>query len=148
MPHEFHGSEADLAIGAGGGLGHLALQYAKAMGMRVIGVDGGDEKAALCKSLGVDAFFDFTNTNDIPAKVLELTTYGAHAVLCFAATQQAYKSAPDYLRVGGAVIVVGLPKDSSTIAGAPPVVFTGKRLRFVHLLVYALVNWEETDRLA
>ncbi|OQV06984.1 Alcohol dehydrogenase GroES-like domain-containing protein [Cladophialophora immunda] len=130
-------------LGAGGGLGHLALQYAKAMGMRVIGIDEGDDKAALCKSLGVDAFFDFTKTKDIPAKVMELTTYGAHAVLCFAASQQAYTSAPDYVRVGGAVIVVGLPKDSSTIAGAPPIVFTGKRLRLEGNVTGTLKDVEE-----
>lgn len=46
--------------GAGGGLGHLAVQYAKAMGMRVIGIDGGDEKRDLCLKLGAEHFIDFT----------------------------------------------------------------------------------------
>lgn len=31
-------------VGAGGGLGSIATQYAKAMGLRVIGIDGGDAK--------------------------------------------------------------------------------------------------------
>lgn len=101
------------------------------MGMRVIGVDGDDDKAALCTSLGAEAFFDFTKEKDIPARVMELTTYGAHAVLVFAATKQAYSSAPEYLRVGGAVIAVGLPKDTSAIAGASPLVVAAKRLRCV-----------------
>lgn len=104
------------------------------MGMRVIGVDGGEDKAALCTSLGVEAFFDFTQETDIPARVMELTTYGAHGVLVFAATKQAYSSAPAYLRVGGAVIAVGLPKDTSAIAGASPLVVAGKRLRCVKLV--------------
>lgn len=39
-------------VGAGGGLGSLAQQYAKAMGLRVVGVDGGDEKRAMCEKLG------------------------------------------------------------------------------------------------
>lgn len=47
--------------GAGGGLGHLGLQYAKAMGMRVIAIDGGEEKAKLCKDLGAEEYLDFTN---------------------------------------------------------------------------------------
>jgi propanol-preferring alcohol dehydrogenase len=40
-------------LGAGGGLGHLGIQYANVMGHRVIAVDGGVEKEALCTSLGV-----------------------------------------------------------------------------------------------
>lgn len=46
--------------GAGGGLGHFAVQYAKAMGMRVIGIDGGDEKKELATRLGAEHFIDFT----------------------------------------------------------------------------------------
>lgn len=42
--------------GAGGGLGHLAVQYAKALGFKVIAIDGGEEKEALCKKLGADVF--------------------------------------------------------------------------------------------
>lgn len=39
-------------VGAGGGLGSLALQYAKAMGLQVVAIDGGDEKKAMCEKLG------------------------------------------------------------------------------------------------
>jgi propanol-preferring alcohol dehydrogenase len=46
--------------GAGGGLGHFAVQYAKAMGMRVIAIDGGEEKRKLCKDLGAEEYIDFT----------------------------------------------------------------------------------------
>lgn len=41
-------------VGAGGGLGSLALQYAKAMGLRVVAIDGGDEKEAMCQGLGAE----------------------------------------------------------------------------------------------
>lgn len=41
-------------VGAGGGLGSLAQQYAKAMGIRVIAVDGGDEKRIMCEKLGTE----------------------------------------------------------------------------------------------
>jgi propanol-preferring alcohol dehydrogenase len=41
-------------VGAGGGLGSLALQYAKAMGLRVVAIDGGDEKRGMCESLGAE----------------------------------------------------------------------------------------------
>lgn len=41
-------------VGAGGGLGSLAQQYAKAMGVRVVAVDGSDEKRAMCEQLGAE----------------------------------------------------------------------------------------------
>ena len=44
-------------VGAGGGLGSLALQYAKAMGLRGIAIDGGDEKRAMCEQLGAEVGF-------------------------------------------------------------------------------------------
>lgn len=37
-----------------------AIQYAKAMDLRVLAIDGGPEKAALCVKLGADAVVDFT----------------------------------------------------------------------------------------
>ncbi|MCL6362614.1 zinc-dependent alcohol dehydrogenase, partial [Pectobacterium polaris] len=55
--------------GAGGGLGHLAVQYAKYMGRRVIAIDGGEEKRKLCESLGADAWIDYTTCKDIVAEV-------------------------------------------------------------------------------
>ncbi|KAG9089364.1 alcohol dehydrogenase [Ceratobasidium sp. 392] len=46
--------------GAGGGLGHLAIQYAiNGFGLRVIALDTGDEKKALCEKLGAETFVDF-----------------------------------------------------------------------------------------
>jgi propanol-preferring alcohol dehydrogenase len=41
-------------VGAGGGLGSLAQQYAKAMGLRIIAIDGGDEKRQMCEKLGAE----------------------------------------------------------------------------------------------
>lgn len=41
-------------VGAGGGLGSLALQYAKAMGLRIVAIDGGSEKEAMCQQLGAE----------------------------------------------------------------------------------------------
>ncbi|KAJ5211575.1 Polyketide synthase enoylreductase [Penicillium cinerascens] len=41
-------------VGAGGGLGSLAQQYAKAMGLRVVAIDGGDEKRVMCEQLGTE----------------------------------------------------------------------------------------------
>jgi len=69
--------------------------------MRVIAIDGGDEKRDLCKSLGAEEFIDFTQVKDIPAEIMRITTYGAHGVLVTAATKEAYANAPMMLRPGG-----------------------------------------------
>jgi len=117
--------------GAGGGLGHLGIQYAKAMGMRVIGIDGGEEKGKLCKSLGAEEYLDFTTVKDMTAEVTRITTYGAHAVIVFAGSKESYGSAPMLLRPGGTVVAVGIPGDASVIAGAPPALLALKRLNVV-----------------
>lgn len=129
--------------GAGGGLGHFAVQYAKAMGMRVIAVDGGDEKRDLCKKLGAEAFIDFTTTKDIAAEVMKLTEYGAHGVVVTAASKEGYASAPMFLRPGGTMVAVGLPKDPTVIAGAPPILLCLRKLNIVGSVVGTLKDVEE-----
>ncbi|KAK4694768.1 hypothetical protein P7C71_g2864, partial [Lecanoromycetidae sp. Uapishka_2] len=69
-----------LLPGAGGGLGHLGVQIAREMGIKVIAVDTGDKKRELCLQLGAVAFLDF-KTDDVETEVKRLTGgYGAHAV--------------------------------------------------------------------
>lgn len=45
--------------GAGGGLGHLAVQYALAMNLRVCAIDSGADKKKLMESYGVQAWVDY-----------------------------------------------------------------------------------------
>ncbi|KAJ5191340.1 uncharacterized protein N7498_010325 [Penicillium cinerascens] len=98
-------------VGAGGGLGSLAQQYAKAMGLRVIAIDGGDEKHAECESLGAETFVDFTKSKDLVADVKAATPggLGAHAVLLLAVSEKPFQQAIDYARPRGAVVAIGLP---------------------------------------
>ncbi|OAL48233.1 alcohol dehydrogenase [Pyrenochaeta sp. DS3sAY3a] len=129
--------------GAGGGLGHFGVQYARAMGMRVIAIDGGDAKRDLCLKLGAEKFIDFTTTKDIAAEVTKITTYGAHGVIVFSATKAGYEQAPHLLRPDGTMVCVGLPKDNSVIAGAPPVLLCMKKLNVVGSVVGTLKDVEE-----
>ena len=111
--------------------------------MRVIAVDGGDEKRDLCKRLGAEEFIDFTTTKDIAAEVLRITTYGAHGVLVTAASKEAYAQAPMLLRPQGTMVVVGLPTDPTVIAGAPPMLMCLKGLNVVGSVVGTLVDVDE-----
>jgi propanol-preferring alcohol dehydrogenase len=108
--------------GAGGGLGSLALQYAKTMGLHVLAVDHGS-KEDFCKELGADAFIDFTNFNDagLIEETKRLTKGGAHAILVSNSSSKAYDQAMDLLRFGGTLVCVGLPEaNADPIGGAIP----------------------------
>ncbi|KAL3442708.1 alcohol dehydrogenase 1 [Aspergillus insuetus] len=102
-------------VGAGGGLGSLAQQYAKAMGIRVVAVDGGDEKRAMCEALGTETFVDFTKSKDLVADVKAATPdgLGAHAVILLAVSEKPFQQATEYVRSRGTIIAIGLPPDAN-----------------------------------
>ncbi|KAK9694832.1 alcohol dehydrogenase [Basidiobolus ranarum] len=96
-------------VGAGGGLGHLAVQYAKAMGMNVVAVDTGDDKKKLCvEQLGADHFVDFMK-DDVVATVKEVTNGGSHGVLLLSPAEKPFQQAVDYTRRWGTVACIALP---------------------------------------
>ena len=113
--------------GAGGGLGHLAIQYANAMGLRVIAIDSGEEKKKLCLSLGAEHWIDFKESKDLVADIKAASGgFGPHAAIVTAASvsflvydiiclahclsqPSAYQQAVDYLRPSGTLVLVGLP---------------------------------------
>ncbi|PBK94887.1 GroES-like protein [Armillaria gallica] len=100
--------------GAGGGLGHLAVQYARARGLRVIAIDSGAEKKKLTLSLGAEVWIDFKESKDIVADVrLATGGYGAHSAVVTAAHSSGYTQALDYLRPGATLMAVGLPGTST-----------------------------------
>lgn len=99
-------------VGAGGGLGSLAQQYAKAMGLQVIAIDGGDEKRDMCiNQLGAEAFVDFTKSKDVVKDVQAATEdgLGPHAVILLAVAEGPFQQAAAYVRPRGAVVAIGLP---------------------------------------
>ncbi|CAI5443163.1 unnamed protein product [Caenorhabditis angaria] len=97
--------------GAGGGLGSLAIQYAKAMGMRVVAIDH-ESKKEHCLGLGAEWFIDAFGTKDIVERVRELTNGGPHGVINFAVAKKAMENAVQYVRKRGTVVLVAIPKDS------------------------------------
>jgi alcohol dehydrogenase, propanol-preferring len=96
-----------VVISGAGGLGHVAIQYAKAMGLHVAAVDLGPEKMALARKLGAEITID-VKTQD-PAKEIQKQIGGAHGVLVTAVSPIAFKQAVGMLRRGGTCVLNGLP---------------------------------------
>jgi alcohol dehydrogenase, propanol-preferring len=97
-----------LAVSGIGGLGHLAIQYAKAMGLRVVAVDVSDEKLALARALGADLAVDARSPDTVDL-VVKHTGGGAHGVLVTAVSVRAFGQALRIVRRKGTVSLVGLP---------------------------------------
>jgi propanol-preferring alcohol dehydrogenase len=97
-----------LAVSGCGGLGHLAIQYAKAMGLLVCAVDIDDRKLALAKTLGADLTFN-AKTNDPAVELKKETGGGAHGVLITAPSLVAFKQGIAMTRKRGTCSLVGLP---------------------------------------
>ncbi|GMG22777.1 unnamed protein product [Ambrosiozyma monospora] len=95
--------------GAGGGLGSLAIQYANAMGLRVLAIDGGEEKGDLCKELGAEVYVDFMTEKDIVKAIQDATNGGPHGVINVSVSELAISQSCDYVRALGKVVLVGLP---------------------------------------
>jgi D-arabinose 1-dehydrogenase-like Zn-dependent alcohol dehydrogenase len=62
-------------VGSGGGLGHLGIQFAKALGLNVVGIDARDEGLAMSKENGADVVVDARNGKDsVVAEVQKVST--------------------------------------------------------------------------
>ncbi len=96
-----------VAISGIGGLGHMAVQYAKAMGFHVIGVDVADDKLALATRLGADLVVNAA-TED-PVAVVQKAIRGAHGVLVTAVSRTAFAQGLGMLHKRGTMSLVGLP---------------------------------------
>ncbi|CAG7555847.1 unnamed protein product [Fusarium equiseti] len=99
--------------GAGGGLGVFAIQYAKAMGLRVTALDGGEEKRKVCTELGADTFVDFKTSTDIVGEIKNATgELGPDGVLLLAASEKPFQQASQYVKSKGTIVCVGLPANA------------------------------------
>ena len=90
-----------------GGLGHIAVQYAKAMGLNVIAVDVAEDKLALAREMGADAAINAQATDPV-AEVQKLCG-GAEGVLVTAVSRKAFSQALGMLGKRGTMALVGLP---------------------------------------
>jgi len=96
-----------VAISGIGGLGHLAVQYARAMGFHVIAIDVADDKLALASELGADLTMNAAK-QDVAAEV-QRRIGGAQGLLVTAVSRSAFAQGLSMLRKRGTMSLVGLP---------------------------------------
>ncbi|MBR1205175.1 MULTISPECIES: alcohol dehydrogenase AdhP [unclassified Bradyrhizobium] len=97
-----------VAISGIGGLGQVAIQYAKAMGLHVAALDIAPDKLALALAAGADVAVDALSA-DAVAQILQATDGGAHGVLVTAVSPPAFSQALQVVRRRGTISLVGLP---------------------------------------
>lgn len=112
-----------------GGLGHIAVQYAKAMGYRVAAVDVDDQKLKLAKKLGAEVTVN-GRTHNAP-RVLQEKIGGVHGAIVTAVAPQAFEQAIGMLRPAGTVCYIGLP---------------GGKKDEIRASISAITNWELSVR--
>jgi alcohol dehydrogenase, propanol-preferring len=93
-----------------GGLGHLAVQYAKIAGATVVAVDLTEDKLVLAKAPGADAVVNARTVD--PAREIRDTFGGADAVITTAAAAEPLRAAFASLRRGVRLVLVGLPANN------------------------------------
>ncbi|MCV9961811.1 alcohol dehydrogenase AdhP [Pararhizobium sp. BT-229] len=96
-----------VAVSGVGGLGHMAVQYAKAMGMHVVAADIFDDKLALAKKLGADITVNGRDKDAI--EQVQKATGGVHGALVTAVSPTAMEQAFGFMRSKGTMALVGLP---------------------------------------
>ena len=92
-----------------GGLGHMAVQYAKAMGLNVAAVDIDDGKLELARRLGASVTVNAATETNPVAAIIKATDGGAQGVLVTAVSPKAFEQAAGMVARGGTMSLTGLP---------------------------------------
>ena len=100
-----------VAIYGAGGLGNLAIQYAKKVfNARVVAVDINQDKLDLAKESGADLVVNGKEVEDVAGYIQEKTG-GTHSAVVTAVSKVAFNQTIDSVRAGGTVVAVGLPSE-------------------------------------
>ncbi|GAA3811747.1 alcohol dehydrogenase AdhP [Nocardioides panacisoli] len=113
-----------VAIFGVGGLGHLAVQYARLVGGTVIAVDIEDEKLQMAQELGADHVVNAAKAD--PVEAIEALG-GADVAIVLAVIPSVFEQAFASLRRGGRLVCVGLPPEAEGPMALPifPTVLKG-----------------------
>jgi propanol-preferring alcohol dehydrogenase len=97
-----------VAVFGVGGLGHLAVQYAKAMGLQVAAIDVADDKLRLATALGADLVVNAKKADPVRTLKKELAG-GPHAAVVTTPASIAFDQAIRSLRPSGTCSFIGVP---------------------------------------
>jgi len=109
-----------------GGLGHLAVKYAAAMGFETVAIARGAAKAAFAKQLGAHHYIDSTADTTVADALQSLG--GAKVVLATAANSDAATATVEGLGPRGELVVIGADADPLGIS-PNQLLFGGKIIR-------------------
>ncbi|KAF4966983.1 hypothetical protein FZEAL_10591 [Fusarium zealandicum] len=98
-----------------GGLGQIATQYAKAMGLKVVAIDIQDENLEETRKQGADAVFN-SKDPDYAEEIRKLTNGGCQAVAVYTNSHRAYQGAPSIIKLGGTLMVIGIPSEQLSVS--------------------------------
>ena len=95
-------------VGSGGGLGHLGIQFAKALGLMVVGVDARDEALALSKEAGADVVVDARKGKEDVVKEVHKVTNGdgVHATVNLSEAKDAATTACAITKMHGTMVQI------------------------------------------
>ncbi|KAI1131094.1 alcohol dehydrogenase [Nemania abortiva] len=105
-------------LGAGGSVGALGIQYAKAMGYRALAIDVSPDMREQCLALGAEVFL---NARDELSSAVQKATggSGAKAVIVTAGAKAAYEAAFRIVAPFGVIVCVGIPPPHERISFHP-----------------------------
>jgi alcohol dehydrogenase, propanol-preferring len=99
-----------VAVFGVGGLGHMAIQYARIAGGRVVAVDLIDEKLELARELGAE--FTVNAAKEDPVAAIQKLG-GADQAIALAVSPRSFEQAFGSLRRGGTLVFVALPAENA-----------------------------------
>ncbi|KAL4252211.1 hypothetical protein ABKN59_005546 [Abortiporus biennis] len=101
-----------VAVQGVGGLGHFAIQFARAMGYRVVALSTSGAKKDLAEKLGAHIYIDGSQVDHVKA-LQEIG--GARLIMCTAPTAKGVPELLNGLSVGGKLLILGVPPEPSSI---------------------------------
>ncbi|KAK4890012.1 hypothetical protein LTR27_011231 [Elasticomyces elasticus] len=116
-------------VGSGGGLGHLGVQFAKALGLKVIGIDARDEGISLTKEYGADVVVDARKGKEEAVKSVQDATNGegADATVCISDAPTAAGLACAVTKMHATMVQIAQPDE--VVIPFPELIFRDIRIK-------------------
>lgn len=142
--HQIRAGSRVAIIGAAGGLGHYAIQIAKAFGYSVVGIDLGEERLKFVESMGADRALDASEAEEVVMRDFG----GVDACLVFSARLAGFELGLKLLRPGGLFVAVGIPASGDGNLQLNPMEFFAKDPTIIYSAVGNVQDMRELVEMA